>query len=701
MAYATQKNTKATKYRHKPKVKNNKIAGIAPPSITIKCAQPIFCILAAGLSLGAAVFASVAASGHPVWPWPEVWRFADSSGPILFSADGYYYMYRAQEILLNGIRPDSPPLSLLAAAAARLGPLSVEGAAFYLPIIFSLLLGLLVWGWGRLLGAGLASTLLAAVATGLIPAWVTRSGPGWFDTDPPIALFWQAGLLGLTWAVYGRKASGRRWALGGGILSLGLLCWFWRPGFVLAGGSLAAWALLTLPPSRLWSFGIRLATASALALWAALILLLPPESAPAPTALADFVSDHLRLAFTLKADGFYQSINELTPLSPLDWLCGLGGNPVGGLVALAAALTLMAACPAARLPVGLGLICALAGLRSVRFLYLAAFPLALGLGFLPHTLPWLAARLRINLKARTLRRLACLSVLVVFGCCLHWAATQELKPHWQRGHDQLVLTLRDSAPPAAKFWNWWDDGYFLLARSGRRPFFHGGSQTPTVAYIVAHPCLMEDRRLAARWIRFFALRGPEALAPLSRAWGEETAWTKLETMLSMEDKGQIPVEDLARLPGGADWLYPSGQVFWYMPHDFLDLSHWWGYLGLARRLEPDPDLIRSHIETIARSDFRYKPGDRTMALSQALRDKGYTHFGEVRNIDLQPLAPPWPDNSGPYIVFSDKIGYNYIVDELSIKSLPLALLAAGEKGLDNFKPLALDHTWGGVWEVLP
>lgn len=676
----------------------------APPTSPPPAALAIWLVLAAVLLASAfATFAPIVANGGSWGVWPETWRYADSGQPLLLTADGYFFLSQAETSIV-GSRP--PALSLLTKALAGLLSASPSSVAFYLPLIFAMGLGLTALAWCRLAGAGLGSAILAALATALIPAWVDRAGPGMFDTDMAIALFWQVELLALVLTLRPSLSLWRRGlSLGLALASWLLLAWFWKPGFILGLGGLGVWILFCLPSSRFWSYKIRAGLSLLAAAWGLSILLLPPALAPAPTAVADYVSDHFALAFGLKADIFYTAIDELKPMSPVKWLQYLGGTIGGGLVILAAAGALFISRPhsagsSLRLPLALGLICLAAGLRSNRFAYLGAFALALSLGLLPHILPQLAARLRRPGLTAIARPLGFALALALLASCGYWAYHRELEPRWQKGDDQLALALRQAAPPEAKLWNWWDDGYFLAARSGLAPFFDGGTQTSTRAYIVAHSLLIEDRQAAARWIRFFALRGQAGLDPLIKAWGPDEAWNKLEYLLNLKDPRQAEAADLSRLPGGADWLLPAGRVFFFLPQSLTRLSSWWTAVGAAR--VPDPALVRRHIEAIPQTDFKYIPQTRDLYLAQSLLDRGYRNFGEVRNTGLSPLAPPWPQAGPPYLVFSDKNSYYaYIVDQWGLKSLPVALLTPGGVELENFMPVALDYKWGGVWEVLP
>lgn len=660
-------------------------------------------LLGAALGWFAAAGTVIEAGGHPFGHWPEAWRYADSDVPMISSADGFYFLYQA-ELAAGGATAHIPPLSRLTAGLSKISSQPVESAAFYLSLFAHLGLGLMAAAWARRLQVGLFPTFLAGLAIALMPAWLERAGPGQFDTDLVIALFWQIGLFFLADAA----SPGQSWRrlsanVGAALVSFAFLSWFWTSGIGLALVSLAVWAWLFLPKGRFWGLKKRLAVGGLGLVWLALVIWLPPEKAPAPGVLLELIHQRMTLVFGVRPELFYTSIGELNALSFTVWMEKIGGGVLGGLGLLATGLLLAIRRPAFRLPLFLALGAIVVGLRVNRLIYLGMFPLALSLGFLPALLSEISLPPRLSGRPT---RLAGLALSLGLLCnCLHWASTRDLDIRWERGHDQLVEALRKEAAGRAgvKLWNWWDDGYFLAARAdGMKPLFDGGSQTHTMAYIAAHPFMMDDRRAAARWMRFFALRGEGGLTPLASLWGAEAAYDHLERIFKAEGPQSIPadlVADVAKLPGGAGWLYPEGRVYWYLPRYFFKTSSWWVTLGLSR--EPDKALITPHLAVIGRDEFRYDETESSLSITQELWDRGYKNFGLVFNTAKNPLAPPWPTTGAPYIVYSEKSKNAYITDQLGIRTLPLYVMAPGGEDLPNFRALTVDEDWGGVWEVLP
>jgi hypothetical protein len=380
---------------------------------------------------------------------------------------------------------------------------------------------------------------------------------------------------------------------------------------------------------------------------------------------------------------------------------------------------------------------ALAGLKSQRLIYLSAFPLALSAALLPLTLKDLGAglgRFWASLSPRApswLSRLAAASglsglwakrpplsslsvplLLGLFLSCAWWAGSRQVSVHWNRQHDLVLAPVRQmiSEGETAAFFNWWDDGYFILVRTGLQPFFHGSTQTPETAYVASRPWMMTDRAAAARWMRFFALRGRDTLKTLEGVWGLDQAFFKLEQMFlclnpdgSRREGSSYPADldaDLAALPGGLSYIFPQGRVFWFIPREFMDLSAWWVAMGYSRPARPD--LVRPHITAIGREEFVFDRESRNLTLTDRLKARGYEFFGDVVDTSVTPLAAPWPSLkfAAPYIVFSPRNRLAYITDQLGLSSLPLALMAPGGAELDNFKAVSGNYEVGGLWEVL-
>jgi len=629
-------------------------------------------------------------------------RYSDSRMPMLVEADGYFHLHRAQELLAGKAGwLGEPGLSALGAALHVLTRMPLELVAFCLPCLMGIACGLWIHTWGRLLSMTPGQRALAAFTLALMPAWFLRASPGWFDTDPGIAFFWHGCLfatasLGLA---TGRPRLRPLLLLAACAL---LLAWWWKPGAVLLPLCMLLWgSTFPLAQDARWR-KIRRGAFILLAGCAVLFLLLPAPLLPEPLAsYRNYLSAHAAMLTSPAKDAVYISISELAPMSVGDLLTDLGGNAVAAALALGATLLLCCRHPKASAFFLPSFACLGLALVAERFLYLAALPVALGVGALPSLASWLKERLATRLPSPAhCTRLAWAISLGIVLCLGQRLSTMPQYFVFQESQDRLARTLKRMAPPDAKLWNWWDDGYFLAARSGLAPLFDGGSQTPRKSYIAAHPLVADEPLLAKRWIRFFALRGEQALEPLQAAWGDEASvWRNLDAVLAAADVGAA----LAALPPtghDADWFAPEGKVYLYLPQRFLLLSKWW--VGLGQSPTPDATTFKPHIDAFKRGNFAYRPEIAKVVLPQEMLDKGYNDFGGVFLTSRAPLAAPWGGNQpGPYLVASDISPWLYAVDEPAIRSIAFRLLAPGGANLPGFEPLLTNFAHGGLWEVVP
>lgn len=624
-------------------------------------------------------------------------RYADSNLPMITAADGFFYLHQAQEYLRAGVR--ASPLAASTAEIVRHTGVALEYAAFWLPPLSAL--GMLFWylGWARLLHLSPCLTGVAVLAGTLVPAWMERSRPGWFDTDPGIAVLWN----GCLWATacLGWPGPERRRLLPFLVLVFcGLsLAWWWKPGAVLLPLCLLLWGATFFYARTRREAAARLGTAAILLAGGLLAALLPDAWLPDPAATGRaYALEHLRLILGWKEGAIFASIAEISAVAPRVFLTALGGSAGGGLILLTATLLFCLRQRTAAWFLLPGLLMLILGMRGERFLYLTALPLGLAAACLPRNLGALSERLCG--RSATAIVAAALLLVLLGGSQFHWLLRWTPGGYFRTAEDRVAVLLRRSSPPDAAVWAWWDDGYFLRARTRLRPLFDGGSQEPLRAWIAARPLVMENPLQARRWIRFFALRGVAGLAPLTAAWGgEEAAWQHLETIFAAP--APLPLlQSLPPLPGGTrQWLFPEGRVFLFLSQRVLRLSQWWLPLGLQRH--PDRADIRPHIDVFPKIGFRHDPATRSLTLPEAAVRKGYAHIGAVLETDVSPLGPPWPAVPGPYAVTSPHSPWLYIANEYSIRSLPLRLMAPGGAEIPGFSLVAADYAAAGAWEVLP
>jgi hypothetical protein len=697
------------------------------------------CVLASLIAVAFSVCVPQALQGRAWFSWPDNWHYADSGDLMIAGADGYFYLSQANKVVSEGLSSSTPALSLLAVILSFITRLSMENTAFFANLFFTVGIALLLRAWCRRLEVDLFLSILACLIISLMPAWVQRSGPAWFDTDPGIVFFWQLEIYFLTLAAdLSRSFKTRMWDFGRAFLAFIFLVWYWNAGWFLGGVvTVGYWLMFQTPWKPLWRYKVFPVLLTIGFIWFALIVFIPTQQVPFPTYFAEEIKGKGALVFGLERHFFYTSIQELAPINFLDWLARLGGNKPAGLIIFISAFLVFIAKPKFRMPLVLGLSFALAGLASQRLIYMGTFSLALAIAVLPKSLEFFGQHLggfwaklttvipppavfsriskTFNLKNAwaklpSLSVLAIPAIIVVILSCAWWSGHRGFPVRWTKQHDELFAPLREAGIQGAKFTNWWDDGYFIIARSGKPGFFDGGTQTPETTFAAARPWMMLDRVAAARWMRFFARRGLKGLEPLEKIWGgKDQAFAKLEQLfLAVEPDGSIRpgakypgdlTADLAKLPDREAYLFPEGRVFVFFPREMFDINPWWITMGYSR--PADSSQVRHHISLIGRNEFQFNTENRNLTLSQNLKNRGYQNFGDVIDTSVTPLGPPWTalQSSAPYIIYHPSNNLAFIVDQLGLICLPVYLLLPGGPDLPNFKTIKVDYNVGGIWEV--
>lgn len=672
--------------------------------------------------------AVIRAGGFPWGFWPEAWRYADTNAPMIHTADGFYYIHAAKRALADGFAGIGLFPGFTAFFAKALGT-SVESTAFQMSLLTNLGLGIVAAVFARLAKAGRLGVFLTCTLVPLVPAWLERGGPGQYDTDLAINLLLQTGLLFMAKAAVGLKFNTRAslWLLGA-VAAFGALglAWGRNNALGLAVPAFGLWCMFFLP-LRFAGVRARLTAVAMLALWGALIFLFP-DMTLAPQAITAFihgkVTSFLGLPALLKVNdyrafGFHtdmlsRSVQELASI-PLPLLLErLGGSVAGGVTMVAVALWAAFKSPILRFPILYGLIWVALGTRSIRLIYLGTFPLCLAMGLWPRLAATCASQIPnrcpvslpsldwawawLGQSKRWLGLAFGMAVAVAVTCGgFQWRLHHGVEVRWDRHSDALLEPLRrEMGDQPAWMWNWWDDGYFLAARLGAKAtaHFNGSSTNPLKGYIPGHSFVMENRDVAAKWMRFFAIRGQaEAIQPAIDVWGPDEAWEKVERVLAGEE-----IPGVEKIENWRDWFFPKGKVYWYIPSYIFGISNWWVPLGLSR--DPDANEIRPHIERIRRQDFVYNPQTQALTVDMSLFNRGYKEFGMVIHTSATPLNAPWPDAKAPYIVYSGQNDYAYITDQIGVRTLPLYMMGPGGPSLRQFRQVAFEPTFGGVWEVL-
>ena len=678
----------------------------------------------------AALFVLVA-----TWAWQarHIWAtvfagggmaFADSGIPMLLSVDGYYYLERASASLRAESLTGIPPLSALTALAHQATGLPLEAVALLWGPLTLIPLSVLCAALSRRVQGPVYATGLMALVLTLIPAWAGRTHFAWFDTDAGVALLWHACFLS---AARWSECEGRTVRLQYCAFTLGLcllFTWWWRPGIIALPLCLLLWAAMVKNRNALL---LRCVIGLGIPVGICALALAPDAWLPQfLNELRAYGAAHARLVLGLHDALIYRSIAELGANSVETFLTALGGGWPGGLLILLSLGLLCATRPRESIVFIPSILMLLLGVRAERFLFIAAPVLACAVAMLPESLERAHHAWKRRRRNGATHKTGTSSVTRAAGFALVcaaivnmlvWQAAWQPRPLFRGPHDTMALAVRKAAGTAAgehvALWNWWDDGYFLAARTGLRPLFDGGSQTPGMAYIAARPLISDDDVFARRWMRFFALRGESGLVPLQAAWGE-LLWDNLERLFAAKEPQEIlnalppftaPGDEPEDGSGGAfAWLFPKGRVFLYLPQAFLEIAEYWIPMGTDRKARKKTPTL--HIDIFERDRFHYDPSRQEVVLPQKLLDKGYKDFGGVFVTSARPLPRPYPID-GPFVVTSMPSPYLYVVDDAALKSLAFRLLAPayplGDPSLSaaGFRQIAFDPAAGGVWELLP
>ncbi len=642
---------------------------------------------------------------------------ADTGLPLPVSPESFLHLGATRALLEEGLRVEPGAVGVaLAALCCRLTGTAPESLFLVLSLILPLLPGLSVLPWVRLLGLGPAGAGIAAFSLTLFPALASRMGPGVCEAAPLILTLWNL-LLGATaHSALEPPPSGDGRIRVAPLLPLlyGAALWaLWPPGIwpgLVCVGLWAVFARGDAPVRRTLRRALRLGF-PLFGLWIALapVHLLPSSAAAARAELV--IRLHRLLA--PGSELFFLSAADLAPLSAETWAIGFGGSPATGAAALLCAFLPVVLRPALfpfLLPC---LLAAPAGAQMPQLLFAAALPVSLGIALLPSSLlaDGLCPPDKAGHGADRRRGVPGRSLLRGLGVCLVlWllrplAAAQLRSEPFPEFHttaaDRVLVSLRETAGPQTRAFNWWDDGGLIRARTGIVPFADPARRTPLAAFIVSRGLCFSDPLTARRWIRFFALRGEHALEPFYALWGgRDAAFALLEKLFAGPDARVAA----ARLPFprayGPEWLFPSGRAVLYLPARFLLLNPWW--MALGEELRPGPERVVPHLERFLRTTFDYNPETRELVLPPEVTARGYRSVGRVFLTHREPLQPPYgADAAPPLLITSFRSPWLYLTDAAVTRTLAFRLLAPGGEEPAGFRAAAFDPAAAGAWEVLP
>lgn len=659
-------------------------------------------------------------------------RFADSDNAMITAADGFFYLAQAEHYLAQG--GDVSALAMLTATIQNITDFELTNIAFWLPVFLASLLCFVFAAWAILLKFSLSITALAIVIGMLVPAWVERSRMGWFDTDTGITFLWQTCLVSTAFlAMPNRRFSWLSFTFM--IISGGLLAWWWKPSMVLLPACFTMWGIAFLWAKDKKEKYLRLFVLLGIIFIAIIIsiifFLMPKTLGLQLSNLLNYAFEHFRLVMGITGNIISNSIQEITSMSINHILIIIGGSPLGGAFIF---LSLGLFCIFQR-HIAFFLLPALTmlvfGFFSERFIYLGAVPIGLSVAWLTQQIwnfaksntlenvdklnslfvSWIKSLNNLWSRFPTLpsfRLFVFRSIAVSFATAVlfsqaYWFFNWLPEGYFVNEHDKVAIALSYEAKHNSPVWAWWDDGYFLRARAGLSPMFDGGSQNPFSAAVVARPFMTEDIRFSRRWIRFFALRGINALNPLLTAWGgQNKTWELVEKIFSA-DQPEIVLKNLPpvkNLPAGLnEWLFPKGQVFIYFSQRILRLSQWWGSIG--EYAYPKQEQVKSYIDVFERDTFYYNTQTQHLLLPKPAIEKGYTAVSDVYITNEKPITAPWPKKDGLFAIVSPYSQWLYFANLKGLKSLPLRLMAPAGVNLDGFRLISVNYNYAGAWEVLP
>ncbi len=647
------------------------------------------------------------------WVWnatytDDTYFYADNNAPMIIAADGFYYLSAATNYLTLNVK--APPLSQLAALCHMVSGVSLMHIVFWLPMCFAFLHFILYFFWGKILNLSFLQIFFAASIGSSIPAWLKRSSIGWFDTDQVISLLWNLCIICTALLIFSKNNVSHAkkndchniqffkticFPLSGLILSGILLGWWWRPGSLLLPFCLFIWGITFFWAKTRIEYNIRLSVLGVSLLTAISFIICGYFFSISITSYYDYLLKHFQLLLGTTNDVIIHSISELHVLPLNITLQNLGGHWIGGILML-----FVACCFIVRLRrmwiIFLPALVALTwGFAAERFIYLAALFLGLSAATFGQNIVFLFMKRKVHQKYTIILQGGI--IITLLFCIGQWVCQWKPTGYFTKYHDAVAVALRNESSPRSFVWNWWDDGYFLRARANLTPLFDGGSQEKLRAYITSRPFMVENTDFARRWIRFFSIRGIEAMQPLIKHYKDPNiAWQTLEQIFLAKNSSV----KLQTLPQKLQtWIFPEGKVYLYFSQRILRLSQWWGPLGLT--LHPRKEDIRPFVNVFAKEDFYYNEQTKKLFLPLAVREKGYAGVNAVYNTQYKPLHPPFPEKDGVFAIVSPYSDWLYLVNRKGLSSLPIRLLAPGGVILDGFRPIATDYNFAGAWEVLP
>ncbi len=211
--------------------------------------------------------------------------------------------------------------------------------------------------------------------------------------------------------------------------------------------------------------------------------------------------------------------------------------------------------------------------------------------------------------------------------------------------DAAMAYVREATPEDAAIVSWWDDGYFLEYRSGRRTLADGGISEGKTAWLLAKALLTDDPRLMAGICRMLNESGMDALDALAAAGMDqaEAAGLLLRLLPLSREEAEAELTALGLPPDVLDKTHSSdpGTVLLTVNTELLGKIRALSYYGFW-----DPAAKTSHgAEPIvfSLSSAEMSDGETELPMRQGftvfLREDGGRVRAEYTGADGERLIP--------------------------------------------------------------
>ena len=628
-----------------------------------------------------------------------------NGAPLLTNPDGYYYLrlarewrdntYSAEDTRRTARRPDFVPvISVLSAESSRYLSVSLMRAAFWLPplvvsvaaaLLFVLMAGQLGKPW---LG-------VAAAGAGSLPLdWFIRSGPGYFDTDCLIfPLFWAIVL-----SLYFVSSAGAK--KGTCFIFLFLAAFFtwclhavWpQAGMPFAGIAWFLFFMVTRFAHRLMKL-LRLFLISCALAFVLLIITGYSGSLPSPLneiglKIAShffFVAGTESIFFNpaesvqeLISKGFVETIQRFCGWWPVLVCCAIG----------------MIACCVKNMRLSVFIFA-----PSIFFILFSQF---FGIRFLMFSVPlyaiglaWFSFEVISPLLRRVVHKYSWIPGLVCLIVFCLPAGIQDARASFSssmnRFSAEMCEKLDKAAPPDAKIWCWWSEGYFVQYFADRWTIIDGGLQNSKRAFTAAFPLAGTSPTLSRHWMKFFA-KHPDALNEIAKlCGGDEKAIFFLVDALTSRQQVQKAVRQYG-LPNDRNWekwLYPDEDVYVYLTPDLL-LRNSWLSIGLLRH--DTEHSVPIYAFPVSESHLDRKDG--ILKYNNITIKYSYLFFVTNDKLSHDPYR-----EDGPVVIRVKGAEFFFMIGKEYFPALAFQLLFVKPDSVPGFTPIMYTPFLGGVWKI--